>query len=72
MGCFDTVEVRGGCECGGTVEFQSKGGDCRMETFDSFQVPTEVAGDCSNGWCADCDKAHDAEFTRFVEVRVKR
>lgn len=74
MGCFDTVEVP--CPedgCNGMVEFQSKGGDCYLATFDCREVPLEIAADCDNGWCNVCEKPFEADYwPKKVTVGIKR
>lgn len=43
MGVFDSVVIR--CDCGEEVEFQSKAGDCLLETFNIVNVPPAIALD---------------------------
>lgn len=56
MGMFDSVMAK--CIiCGeGNIEFQSKAGDCSLETFDPERVPMNIAknieGDMSK--CDEC------------------
>ena len=55
MGMFDTVLVP--CsECGNTVEFQSKAGDCSLSTFSLTDVPVVIARDLHGvvKRCNDC------------------
>ena len=41
MGMFDTVMVP--CpKCGKRAEFQSKGGDCRLDVYDLETAPSDV------------------------------
>ena len=59
MGMFDTVNVR--CrKCGANMEFQSKSGECMLNTYDETSVPPSVAegivGD--EVWCPECKTKH--------------
>lgn len=44
MGCFDSVEVPCG-KCGADVEFQSKAGECYLETYTLDDAPKAILGD---------------------------
>lgn len=55
MGMFDSVMFR--CpECGNRIEEQSKVGDCLLHTFDSHEVPTDIAADIDKCvvFCENC------------------
>lgn len=55
MGCFDTVMVP--CpKCGARSEFQSKGGDCILRTFDLENAPTDVLSDVNRHAPGRCDQ----------------
>ena len=42
MGMYDSVNIR--CPtCRSLVEFQSKAGECTLDTFSEYSVPPEVA-----------------------------
>jgi hypothetical protein len=44
VGMFDSLYV--GCpKCGGSIEFQSKAGDCVLAEYTLADCPPEVAGD---------------------------
>ena len=44
MGMFDVVHI--GCPtCGDTLSFQSKGGECRLIEYSSFDAPPSVIGE---------------------------
>jgi hypothetical protein len=55
MGMFDSLYVD--CpNCGTTVEFQSKAGNCSCEDFNITNVPPEIALDCKDDveLCPNC------------------
>lgn len=57
MGCFDSVNVR--CpHCDKYVEFQSKAGDCCLDTHHQGYVPPEIAKALNGAWtvCRWCNK----------------
>lgn len=58
MGIFDSVIVR--CFCGGEIEFQSKAGECILQTFEIEKVPRKVAIDISgnSSVCNKCNKEY--------------
>jgi hypothetical protein len=65
MGCFDSVYIR--CpECREQVEFQSKAGDCLLESFNEDNVPSKVALDI-NGEDETCPKC-GIMFTVVAEI----
>ena len=43
MGMFDSVIII--CDCGEEVEFQSKAGECLLDTFKIDEVPPAIAVD---------------------------
>ncbi len=54
MGMFDSVYVD--CpHCGKPVEFQSKEGECYMNTYKLADAPTEILRDIMN-WPNHCEK----------------
>lgn len=73
MGCFDSVLFD--CpkpECSGQVEFQSKGGDCAMISYDRNYVPLGVAADLRDSECRDCGTKFSPRATpREVTVMIK-
>lgn len=57
MGCYDSVNVR--CPyCDKYVEFQSKAGDCCLDTHHQGYVPPEIAKDL-HGDCEECQHCHN-------------
>jgi|GEM_PF-857719 len=56
MGCFDTVRVP--CpSCGQKADFQSKGGECWLETYELENCPPDVMSDINRHspyTCAGC------------------
>ncbi len=62
MGSFDSIVVD--CpNCGSQVEFQSKAGDCRGNTYTIDKVPTMIAASIDgNVECCSCG----------YELRIKR
>jgi DNA-directed RNA polymerase subunit RPC12/RpoP len=67
MGMFD--RVMGGCpNCGRTLEFQSKAGDCTLHTYPFDAVPPEIAKDLAGEviMCEHC--RHEYVLTPRVTV----
>lgn len=55
MGCYDTVLVP--CpKCGEKAEFQSKGGDCLLRTFELSDCPPDVMLDVNRHAPCQCPK----------------
>lgn len=65
MGMYDTVLLK--CtKCGGIVSFQSKSGDCCMNTYEfDFAPPEVLAGiyDDHNWSCGSCGKRYSVKLT---------
>lgn len=56
MGMFDRVWVR--CpKCGGNIEFQSKAGDCCLDSYTFPEAPATILGDL-DGQTARCECGH--------------
>ncbi len=74
MGMFD--RVRAVCpNCSENVEFQSKAGDCTLETFDVWAVPMAIAA-ALNGQHTTCQACGASVTIRsmaveHVEMRVE-
>lgn len=70
MGCFDIVRVP--CpECGLEAEFQSKGGDRSMSTYDLNSCPEDVLSDVnrhSPHTCRKCGCKFDVEVAQSRKV----
>ena len=68
MGCYDTVLVP--CpKCGEKAEFQSKGGDCLLRTFELADCPTDVMLDVNRHspcTCLKCGTLFEVEFRTMV------
>lgn len=64
MGCYDTVLVP--CpKCGTKAEFQSKGGDCLLRTFELADCPADVMDDVnrhSPHKCEQCGTTFSVTF----------
>ena len=61
MGLFDTIVFN--CpDCGEEIGAQSKGGACLMDTYDSKDVPIDVAQDCNRHAPFDCKCGASWEF----------
>ena len=59
MGMFDSVYFPCPSEgCDGTIEFQSKAGDCFLAGYSPDEVPTEIAADIA-GDTSGCSKCGD-------------
>jgi hypothetical protein len=58
MGMFDVVRHR--CSCGGTIEWQSKAGECLLNSFSKDKVPLHIAVDINDEVvsCYDCKKRY--------------
>ena len=67
MGMFDSLLVN--CpQCGNQIEFQSKAGECSLAEYSIFNVPPEVALDCSKdveicSKCGELVKLHVQSIT---------
>jgi len=65
MGMFDTVMVA--CpQCGEQSEFQSKGGDCTLETYTLDDAPDDVLLDVNRHAptrCSKCDTLYGVEVS---------
>lgn len=72
MGMFDSVMLA--CpECGTRNEFQSKGGECLLNTYDETNAPTDVLTDVnrhSPTKCSKCGTLYEAQVTFNPVVRV--
>lgn len=67
MGMYDSVYFT--CpDCGGTVEAQSKVGDCRLYQFGSNSVPPDIAVDIDGTtvWCDKCNQS----YTVRADIRI--
>lgn len=56
MGMFDNVIAE--CpKCHGQIYWQSKAGDCELESFEIDSVPMAIAVDINNysSWCERCE-----------------
>ena len=71
MGCYDSVIVR--CECGGSVEFQSKAGDCSLKQYYPDEVPPEIAADIMGDveFCEDCGCSVTMGETKVKSVDIR-
>jgi hypothetical protein len=66
MGMFDSVMFR--CpECGTRIEEQSKMGGCLLHTFESHEVPSDIAESIKGNrlYCEPCN-----EYFYIKEVKV--
>lgn len=66
MGMYDELWIS--CpKCGRMVDFQSKGGECSLNQYTVFDVPSDVAGHINgeSQWC-ECG----AELTLQVQCSV--
>lgn len=56
MGMFDRVYAK--CSCGGTLEWQSKSGDCELLEYKPSAVPAHIAADINDKieTCNKCGK----------------
>lgn len=73
MGLFDTVTFP--CpDCGEQLEFQSKGGECGMYTYDGREkVPVGVASDLGGSvMCRSCGHTFTAKAKKTVRVKLVR
>lgn len=79
VGCFDSVMFR--CpNCGEKIEAQTKAGQCLMEHFSPFDVPTYIAEDidgehvkCLGWWDDDGNRTHGCDKSWRVRMdRVDR
>lgn len=69
MGCFDTVMVP--CPiCGAHSEFQSKGGDCLLRTYNLEDAPADVLSDVNRHAPNQCEKC-GIWFQVVVDVDTK-
>lgn len=75
MGMFDRVYAQ--CKCGARVEFQSKAGDCSLNTYNADDVPSAIALDLSgkSEQCESCRRYITLRFPRtaprFVSMDVE-
>ena len=69
MGMFDSVIII--CDCGEEVEFQSKAGDCLLETFRIDDVPPAIAVDLDGqeGHCR-CGRTIQIYTDTIVDIKV--
>lgn len=70
MGMYDSVNVP--CpKCGNLSEFQSKGGDCLLRTYDLDNCPSDVLSDVNRhapNQCEVCKTWFEVNF----EIKVVR
>lgn len=70
MGLFDSVMFQ--CpKCKGTVEVQSKAGDCILKEYPEDDVPTAIAADIDGEvyWCVVCSEDFRVITTLSKTVR---
>lgn len=71
---FDSVMLA--CpECGTRNEFQSKGGECLLDTYDETNAPADVLTDVNRHSpvkCSKCGTPYEAEVTFHPVVKVLR
>ena len=68
MGVFDSVMIR--CFCGEEVEFQSKAGECLLETFKIRNVPPAIAVDL-DGKTERCKCGKTIKIASYVNVELE-
>lgn len=75
MGMYDSVLFT--CECGATIEAQSKGGSCIFQEYNQNEVPIAVAVDCDQEIikCNNCNVEYRTEagllgYVRMFIVRI--
>ncbi len=67
MGCFDSVMVP--CpKCGQKSEFQSKGGDCILATYELHTAPADVLGDVNRHSPNVCERCGTSFGVRLTTV----
>ena len=69
MGMFDSLIVN--CpNCNGEVEFQSKAGNCSLDTYNIHNVPAQIAIDCKDDieTCHNCGKHIRLQVQSIVVV----
>jgi len=70
MGLFDSVFAF--CpQCGHRLEFQSKAGECRMDSFSLHDVPPVIAGEL-NGALETCKCGITWRFVTTTVCRLER
>jgi hypothetical protein len=71
MGLYDTVVVP--CpNCGTKSYFQSKGGECVLETYELDEAPDDVMSDVNRHGPATCEKCHHVFDAPTRETEVQR
>ena len=69
MGMFDSVMVP--CpECGTKNEFQSKGGDCTLASYELNEAPADVLSDINRHSPCVCSKCGTAYSVQVQSVAV--
>lgn len=68
MGCYDTII--GKCpECNAENYFQSKSGDCCLETYDIEEAPNEIMQDANRHTPEQCE---GCEKLLFVDIENRK
>lgn len=77
MGCFDTVRVP--CpKCKNKEDFQSKGGNCTLTTYELLDCPADVMSDINRHAPITCSKCGTEFFVSFkiqvsnIEVMINK
>ena len=68
---FDSIYFN--CECGQSIEAQSKGGKCTLAVYDHDSVPKDVAEDANRHApfkCHKCDKMYKFADEEIEPQRV--
>lgn len=63
MGMYDSVLMR--CKCGSIVEFQSKSGDCTMDSYEFDYAPANVLAGICDGYdtkCKSCGRVYQPKL----------
>lgn len=71
MGMFDTVVVN--CpNCSTIVDFQSKAGDCVLDTYKISYVPIKIALDLNGSYteCTECGESITLRCSTHVSMLV--
>lgn len=71
MGMFDSVMVA--CpKCGAFAEFQSKGGECKLETYTLVDAPVDVLSDIDKypECCVKCGTVFGVKLTITTQIVV--